>query len=684
MKTVLNSNCCDGGTTQPILRIRHISPSLALSRQNAFKEPLSSFGDKINAVRYKCAMQRGTGKRGYDVKVGATGSGSRVLQTLQGAGSAITPGNFSSTRSPIRSRVYSALTPGGGNLPGGFGALKPERGYRCPEGYQYGGRFTDSRLSTCGKQLFDLPGIIGQTIARILRGDPTSNFQRVSGRDVTALTVGGDLIQSRAPQIPKVSVANRQRKNAELDKIVGAMKDVNDSYTRLIRRDGFVLEPVVSPAVLRTIPDNRDMEGATFVMNAILGDDIGNDELGLLSNSGVENVTYVLAGGSTLTIRKARPLTVGERRKLGKTISAAEKTKRGDDPAERLRIISAEMGDAIAYEESFENISNPNEIISVNLPGGKGKKQMRRWMYETFYRKKKKSNRVSRESQMELIPEEEKIKDLASAVRHLNNGGSLENVSANIRSEAISRSGLYKTGKIKNGVIMHERADGQTVFEITPDKQYEHLGAAFSSELQRWMGLPAPKVRLAGSGKKRNYMLGEAQDVPETGTQDRATDISAMPAEDVAGILISDFLSDTLNRNPSTIAPIRIGGRMRAVSSLNANSGLGGMTASEISQRRQMDINDFFNIKQREIYRQYFEKLKETQRRKALVLFEQLMDRASDFDFRRFRQQLTTDGMLSEAEKVHLNILEKLFERRVDTLKASSSSMKMIIGLASR
>ena len=179
-------------------------------------------------------------------------------------------------------------------------------------------------------------------------------------------------------------------------------------------------------------------------------------------------------------------------------------------------------------------------------------------------------------------------------------------------------------------------------------------------------------------------MLGEAQDVPESGAQDRATDISAMPAEDVAGILISDFLSDTVNRNPSTIAPIRIGGRMRAVSSLNANSGLAGMNASEISQRRQMDVNDFFNIKQREIYRQYFEKLKETQRRKALVLFEQLMDRASDFDFRSFRRQLATDGILSEAEKLHLNILEKLFERRVDTLKASSSSMKTIIGLTSR
>jgi hypothetical protein len=684
MKTVLTSSCCDGKSAQPIVKVRHISPALALSRQNAFREPLSSFSDKTNAIRYKCAMQRGGVKRDYSVKVGATGSSSRILQSIQGVGSAIAPGNFSNVRSPIRSRVYSALTPGGGNIPGGFGALKPERGYRCPEGYQYGGRFTDSRFSTCGKQLFDLPGIIGQTIARVLRGDPRSNFQRVSGRDVSALSVSGELIQSRAPQIPKVSTANRQRKNSELDKIVGAMKSVNDSYSRLVRRDGFVLEPVVTPAVLRTVPDNRDMEGATFVMNALVGEDIGNDELGLLSNTGVENVTYVLSGGSTISIRKARPLTVGERRKLGKTISSAEKTRRGEDPVERLRLVAAEMGDAIAYEENFENIKNPNEVITVNLPAGRGKKQMRRWMYEAFYRKKKKSNMVSRASQMEMIPEDEKIKDLASAVRHLNNGGSLENLAATVRSEAIKRSNLYATGKIKNGVVLHERADGQTVFEITPDKQYEHLGAALASDLQRWMGLAAPKVRLSGSGKKRNYMLGEAQDVIDFGTQERATDISAMPAEDIAGILISDFLTDTINRNPSTIAPIRIGGRMRAVSSLNANAGLAGMSAAEISQRRQMGMNDFFNRRQQDVYRQYFQQLKEAQRRKALVLFEQLMDRASDFDFRRFRQRLAVDGMLSESEKVHLEILEKLFERRVDALKSSANTMKAIIGLANR
>jgi hypothetical protein len=631
-------------------------------------------------------MQRSGGKRDYSVKVGVTGSESRILQSLQGLGSAITPGNFSNVRSPVRSRIYSALTPGGGRgVPGGFGALKPERGYRCPEGYQYGGRFTDSRFSTCGKQLFDLPGIIGRTIAQALRGTARpSAFQQVAGRQVAAMSVTGDIIQSRAPQIPKVSTANRPRRTTEVQKIVGQMADVNDAYMRMVRRDGFVLEPVVTPAVLRTVPDNRDMEGATFIMNALTDDVIGNDELGLLSNTGVENVTYVLSGGSTISIGKARPLTVGERRKLGKTISAAEKMRKTDDPVARLRFVTQEMGDAIAYEENFKGIKNPNDMITVNLPAGRGKRTMRRWHYDAFYRKRKKSNMVARATQLEAVPEDEKIKDLASAVRHLNNGGSLENIAATVRSEAIKRSNMYKTGKIKNGVILHERADGQTVFEITPDNQYEHLGAAFASELQRSMGLAAPKVRLSGAGKKRNYMLGEAQDVEPMSQQERATDIASLPPEDVLGIAISDFLTDARDRNPSTIAQVRIGGRMRAVASMNPNAGLAGLSAQEIRQRRQLQLNEFFNRRQQATYEQYFRNLKEQQRRKALALFEQLMDRASDFDYRRFQQQLAVDGMLSEAEKLHLRIVEQIFEQRIEILKASSGVFKQIMGLTNR
>lgn len=683
MRTILSSDCCP---SQEIVKVRHISPSFALSRTNLFAAPIYSVNERKSIIDFKCAMQRRGVKSAYEVKVGATGSDSRILQSLQGLGSAVTPGNFSNVRSPVRSRIYSALTPGGGRgVPGGFGALKPERGYRCPEGYQFGGRFTDSRFSTCGKQLFDLPGIIGATIASVLRGSRRGpSFQDVSGTRVKPVSVSGEVIQSRAAQIPKVTGANRQRRNRSVDDIVGQMSQVNEAYMRMVRRDGFILEPVVSPAVLRTIPDNRDMEGATFLMNALTSDSIGGDELGMLSNTGIEKLSYVLSGGSTVSIGKARPLTVGERRKLGRTIATAEKLRANDDPVQKLKFVAEEMGDGISYEEEFKGIKNPNEMIRVNLPAGAGKKTMRRWHYETFYRKKKKSKQSARSTELEAIPEDDKIKDLASAVRHLNNGGSIENISSNVRSEAVSRSAMYKTGKIRNGVLIHERADGQTVFEITPDENFEHLGAALASELQRSMGLIAPKVRLAGAGKKRNYMLGEAQDAEMFGVQDRAMDIADLPAEDVVGILMSDYLTDTRDRNPSTIAPIRVGGRMRAVASLNGGAGLSGMTSTEIRGRRQMQVNDFFKKKQQRIYAEYFEKLQAQQRKRALMLFDKLLEQASEFDFRRFKQMLSVDGQLSEAELLHLGIVEKIFEQRVNILKSSSGNFKKLIGLSIR
>lgn len=682
MRTVLSSDCCP---SSEIVKVRHISPSLALSRVNVFSAPIYSIDERKAVIDYKCAMQRRGVKSAYEVKVGATGSDSRILQSLQGIGSAVTPGNFSGVRSPVRSRVYSALTPGGGRgLPGGFGALKPERGYRCPEGYQFGGRFTDSRFSTCGKQLFDLPGIIGATIASTLRGSRRTSFQDVGGTPVKPVSVAGDVIQSRAPQIPKVTGANRQRRNRSVDDIIGQMSQVNEIYMRMVRRDGFILEPVVSPAVLRTIPDNRDMEGATFLMNALTAGDIGGEELGMLSNTGIERLTYVLSGGSSVSIGKARPLTVGERRKLGRTVASAEKLRANDDPVQKLKFIAEEMGDGISYEEDFKGIKDPNAVIRVNLPAGAGKRTMRRWHYETFYRKKKKQGAPARSTQLEAIPEDDKIKDLASAVRHLNAGGSIENISANVRSEAVKRSQMYKTGKIRNGVIIHERADGQTVFEITPDENYEHLGAALASELQRSMGLIAPKVRLAGSGKKRNYMLGEAQDAEMFGVQDRAMDIADLPSEDVMGILMADYLSDTRDRNPSTIAPIRIGGRMRAVASLNSSAGLSGLTASEIKSRRQMQLVEFFKKKQQRTYAEYFEKLQAQQRKKALMLFDKLLEQASEFDFKRFKQMLKVDGELSEAEMLHLGIVEQIFEQRLNILKSSSGVFKKLIGLSIR
>lgn len=683
MKTTVFSECCPDSALKPITRVRHISPSIVISRPNVFLERLPSNDGRINAIAFKCSMQRTGGKRDYEFKVGLTGSSSRFLQGIQAVGTSVAPGNISNLRNPVRSSIYSAITPGGGNLPGGvgFGALKPERGYRCPEGYQYGGRFTDSRFSTCGKQLFDIPGAIGRAIGRALRaGSGRGIAQTTSGRAVGALSVSGDSIQSRAPQIPKVGAANRGRRTSAVTELVSQIGGAVDPYTRMVRRDGFVLEPVVSAAVLRTVPDNRDMEGATYILSALSADVIGNDEMGLLSNTGVDSIVYALNGGSSISLSKARPLTVGERRKLGKTVSAAEKMPPTDDPTEKLRFIADEMGDALAYNEKFIGIENPNEIVSAVIPGGERKQNVRRWMLESFYKKRKKAKKGTTAS--EAVEKDEKITDLAAAVRHLNNGGSIENVGATIRSEAVKRSTLYKTGKIKNGVILHERADGQTVFEIESTKDFEQLGAAFASELQRSMGLIAPKVRIAGNGRRRPFMIGETQDVEADSIQRRNAPAADMPVEDILGIAIADFLTDTTGRNPSNISPVSVSGQMRAVSSINPGAGVPGMNAAEIRARKQINLNEFFNKKQRAAYEQYFAKLQTSQRKKALALYQQLLDRAQEFDFAQFKQTLAVDGMLSDAEKIHIDIMGTIFKQRLNNLKSSSGLLKKILGLS--
>jgi hypothetical protein len=703
MQTHLISNCCDNKSDAPLVKVRHLSPQLAIGRPNIFLTQVP-FGDDNNVVvNFKCQMQRRGGKRAYEVKVGQVSSESRILQSLQGAGSALTPGNLTALRSPGRSLASTVLTPGGSNfgLPGinplrgpgsvlasrlnlsPFGPMKPTRGFRCPEGYQFGGRFTDERYSTCGRQLFDLPGAIGRAIGRALRSaGPGSGGQRTSGGRVSGLSVSGQPLQSRAPQIPKVSKLNTTAKQGEIKNLIEQLSTVTEPYTRLVRRDGFVLEPVVSAAVLRTVPDNRDMEGAAFITTALTQDVIGNDELGLLSNTGVDKVVYVLPGGSTLSLSKARPLTVGERRKLGKTVSQAEKLSTPQEPMAGLDFIASEMGDAISLEQNFIGVNNPNELIMAKLPGEQTKRQMRRWQYEIFAKKRTAKTRSSSNAQLEAVNENERIDDLASAVRHLNAGGSIENIDATIRSEAVKRSAMYKTGKIKNGVIIHERADGQTVFEIQPKKDFEHLGAALASEVQRSMGLNAPKVRLTGSGKRRSYMLAEAQDVESTARQLRKTPADMLPPEDILGLAISDFLTDTRDRNPSNIAPIRVNGQMRAIASINPSAGLSGLSTAEIRSRRQMEINDFFNKKQRATYMAYFAELQEKQRARALELFEKLLEQADNFDFTKFSEYLARDGKLSEAERMHLRVVETIFKNRIQQLKTSSESFKQALGLS--
>ena len=71
-------------------------------------------------------------------------------------------------------------------------------------------------------------------------------------------------------------------------------------------------------------------------------------------------------------------LTVGERRKLGRTVNTANSIDVSLDPTARLKYVANETGDGIKYTENFPNIKNPHQVI---FRGGKNREK---WVDETF------------------------------------------------------------------------------------------------------------------------------------------------------------------------------------------------------------------------------------------------------------------------------------------------------------
>jgi hypothetical protein len=165
------------------------------------------------------------------------------------------------------------------------------------------------------------------------------------------------------------------------------------------------------------------------------------------------------------------------------------------------------------------------------------------------------------------------------------------------------------------------------------------------------------------------------------GSQSRSAARETLSAEDMLGIAMSDWLLDAYKRNPSNIAPVVVSGKMRAVASTNPMSGLAEGSSTSNRKRLKVGFDAFFQEEQRNMYRNHFEKLQLQQRRKAILLFEKLIDRAQEFDFREVRQRLAINEMLSAPEKMHLQILEGLYKSRLDRLKSSKAMFLETLGL---
>lgn len=628
-----------------------------------------------NIVEYKALAKRSGLTRRYNVKVGLLGTHSPIGQGIQAIGSAAIPGNLSPLRSPVRSGVLGALTPGKPRIPGGTGGMSQTT--RCPEGYQYGGRFTDSRLSTCGQKLFDIPSPLGVAIGalrRLARGARAAGA--ATSTPITGETPPDSLVQSRKPQIPKVGNPNPMARASAAKNLVTQLGQTDTSVTRMVRKDGFVVEPVVPAQVLRAIPDNRDMEGADYMMTVQDLPQLGGQELGLLSNTGVTKLTYVLPGGSVLSLEKKRQLTVGERRKLGRTVNAAAKIDVSQDPTARLKEVVLQTGDGIGYSESFVNIKNPNE--SVSMPGGKS---VPRWVDSIFGKGKKAKpvENADRENDSSSAVGKE-ITGLAEAIEHISSGGSLADIDPSILQEAINKANVFKRQKLDSRRDILE-TPGKTKFTLyTPSMQYEHIGQKFASDMQQHLGLESPDVFFVGTGEKRKYLVEDPSTLIRGFELDRKKTFSDYKPEDVAKMLVSDWLTDQRVRDPGSILSMSNGAETRPVVTNNFTSGLTDLDKVSIVERQKLAISEFINGPDNDKYVVYFQKLQQQQKFAFRREIDALLLRARQFNFTQFKNRLYSDGKLSDAEKAHLNIIGRILELRIQKYADSRETLMDILG----
>ena len=645
-----DASCCPGEDVTITVK-RVILVDLSQPRPSGFI--CGHRADIESVINYKALSKRNGNTRQYSVKrVGLIGARSRLGQAVQAVGSAVTPGNISRIRSPVRSRLYSALTPGFGGLPG-RGIRGRERSYRCPEGYQFGGRFTDSQLSTCGQQLFDFPSILGETIAAIRR----DSARAVGSQAVKPVAMGRgrdiqDQRERRDPNrtIPRVGAANRQLQRQKVQQLIPQMGKPDIQAHRMIRRDGFDLEPVVTPAVLRTIPDSRDMEGATYLMT-IGSDGIGGEELGLLSNTGVTNLTYVRDDGTSVSIAKVRELTVGERRKLGRTVNAAMKKEAGDDELSRLQYVSEETGDGIQVTEGG----------AARTP-----RPTRAGVTERALE--------APEAPEAEAPESEKITSVDEALAHIAQGGNLSDIAPSILEEVLrEKNALEVTKKL---VTTPQKRQ----YTIRSSKNnFEHLHAAFASEIQHHLGLTSPDVAFVGKGDKRRYLLQDAASTLDGGAVDRRKTVNNASPREMTAMLIADVLTGINKRLPTSLSTVSNEDKTRLVAANNP-SDLVPLDKLEIRKAAQQRIEEMRSLLPEGVYGKYFDSLQAEQQKLVQQQMTRLIQRAETFDTSIFRQSLSRNGELSPAEKAHLAIIETIFDARLGILRGSLKRIIDMVG----
>jgi hypothetical protein len=521
-----------------------------------------------------------------------------------------------------------------------------------------------------------------------LRGDKPA-IARARAEDVSEVVEGTTPEQSRAIQImrmakvPRSAVENPTVRAANVAKVISGITGSPAGESRLIRKDGVILRSLVPSSVLRNFGGNPDMENGVFVRSIAKPTDIVGDDLALLSGPAIRQVAYVTPNGSVLSIERQRDLTVGERRKFGRQLNNVAAASDQYDVGNNIRDFANGSGGAFKYSEKFPNVPKPLDLIEVEDANG-NKKEVRRWVYETFMKDSGKTGKLSARVEKETLREDganvsDAPENLADAVELIDNGGDPFDISPEFLSDAMRRSKKYQSRKLGTGVTEYSDGSGKTYYQVPETKKNGSIAERYYSDVASQLGIPTPAVRFIGKDGSRESFIG---DVANDGNRiDFDQPFSKVSAEDMLRVFMADYLTDARDRSPATLRPVRTQQKLIVVPSGNELSALSGLSAEDIAERFKIDLPTYIENRSSKIYKDRFGSLSPKERNELLGIYDTLIDRAQKFKWDEYASRLSADGNLSRSEQAHLEILKKLFTLRLDRLVRGKQQTIKLLGI---
>lgn len=639
-----------------------------------------------NLVNFKALMIQRVLDNATEVKVGVVSSGSSPGRAAQAIASFAIPGDMGDIRSPIRSTVYETLTPGGGggrrSRRGGLLGARIGRdgsgggALRCPAGFEFGGRYTTRGFGNCGRQLFE--GIGGRSGSGKFSGIGVGT-DRASRRRVGDGQYSGRAVQiQRNAAIPRVAAANPKKFDEGIDGALNVLRDEKAGDLFLVRRDGQVLRAAVTGNVLSGVRNNPDMQDGALVARVTEPGSMGDGVVQNLWKGNVRQVSFGLPGGGTVTVRRANTLGTGDKRRLARIWASSTNESDGEfDYGIRLRRLVENSNGKLLYEENFPNVDKPQEMVTISdAQNEKRTASVKRWVLATYLADGAPGRNPSMKTKWREVDastaetgvSDGKIENVEAAVKHLKDNGDPLEVPAIFLDEAIRKSRVFRLSDLRAGVNVLERADGKKWYRVNSDKDYAHLAEKVSADVNGALGLEVPPVKFIGKGSDRDFLIPHAANGGKSPSRQTVKD---MPAKDLLRVVVGDWLTGQSDRNPSSVLTIGRGESARLVPTSNFQSGLAGLSTEELEARRRLTLKKFFEQSLNARAADRFANLASSQRKILIELYDDLLARATKFNWDDYVSRLGVDGAMSPGEKAHLELIKKIFERRVNQLRSA-------------